>query len=83
MDKLNNQARFIQMIIDNKLVISKKKKGVLMAELKKLNFKPFPKVEDAKRAGEAEQVAENSDDDADAALGAHDYDYLLGVSDCS
>ena len=79
LDKLNNQARFVQMIIDNKLVISKKKKSVLMAELKKLGFMAYIKVEDAKKAGEQQQVVEESETEDDAAVGAHDYDYLLGV----
>jgi DNA topoisomerase-2 len=83
LDKLNNQARFIKMIIDGKLVISKKKKAVLMAELKNLDFKPFPKVEDASKAGELEKTVENDEEDdenSDGAVGARDYDYLLGVS---
>jgi DNA topoisomerase-2 len=83
LDKLTNQARFIKMIIEGKLVVSKKKKAVLMAELKKLNFKPFPKVEDASKAGELENTAENDDEEdesSDSAVGARDYDYLLGVS---
>jgi DNA topoisomerase-2 len=41
LEKLSNQARFIQMIIDGKLVVSKKKKKDLVAELKQKNFKPF------------------------------------------
>lgn len=83
LEKLTNQARFIKMIIDGKLVVSKKKKAVLMAELRKLNFKPFPKVEDASKAGEIEKVAENNEDEDDGeddAVGTRDYDYLLGVS---
>jgi DNA topoisomerase II len=79
LDRLTNQARFVQMIIDNKLSISKKKKGVLMAELKKLGFKPYAKVEDAKKAGEEQDVAVESESEEDAAIGAHDYDYLLGM----
>ena len=79
LDKLNNQARFVQMIIDNKLTISKKKKSVLMLELKKLGFKAFAKVDDAKKAGETQQAAEDSDGEEDAAIGSRDYDYLLGV----
>lgn len=79
LDKLNNQARFVQMIIDNKLIISKKKKSVLMAELKRLGFKAFAKVEDAKQAGEEQQVAEDSETEEGDTIGTHDYDYLLGV----
>ena len=79
--KMTNQARFIQMIIDGKLVVSKKKKALLVEELKKLGFTPFPKVTDAKKAGEMEDV-QNEDDETerDGGVGASDYDYLLGVS---
>lgn len=77
---MTNQSRFIQMIIDGKLVVSKKKKIALVAELKKLNFKPFPKVADAKKEGEDEDAAEDEDAEGEAEVGANDYDYLLGVS---
>lgn len=83
LSKLTNQARFIQMIIDGKLVVSKKKKAVLVEELKKLNFTPFPKVDDAKRAGETENAMEDDDassDESEVEVNANDYDYLLGVS---
>jgi DNA topoisomerase-2 len=83
LDRLTNQARFIKMIIDRELVISKKKKAVLIAELKRLNFKPFAKVEDATKDGEmapiADDDAENDDDDDDVLLASSSYDYLLGV----
>jgi DNA topoisomerase-2 len=81
LEKLTNQSRFIQMIIDGKLVVAKKKKTVLVAELQKLSFKPFPKVSDAKKAGELEEAMENEDEDeSDVEPGVNDYDYLLGVS---
>ncbi|KAF2493216.1 type II DNA topoisomerase [Lophium mytilinum] len=80
LERLSNQSRFIQMIIDGKLVVSKKKKTVLVTELRKLNFKPFPKVVDAKNAGEMEQVVEEEESEEDAAVGASDYDYLLGMA---
>jgi DNA topoisomerase-2 len=80
LDRLSNQARFIQMIIDGKLVVSKKKKAVLIAELRKLNFTPFPKVSQAKKAGEDEEaVEEEASEDADEEIGSADYDYLLGM----
>jgi DNA topoisomerase-2 len=81
LEKLSNQSRFIQMIIDGKLVVAKKKKAVLVAELQKLGFKRIPKVADAKKAGELEEAAED-EDESDAEAGANDYDYLLGVSIC-
>lgn len=86
LDKLTNQSRFIMMIIDGKLVVSRRKKKDLVSELKKLNFKPFPKVADARKEGEFEAVVENDEnDDSDAndaqtEAGANDYDYLLGMA---
>jgi DNA topoisomerase-2 len=79
LSRMNNQARFIQMIIDGKLIVSKKKKAVLVAELRKLNFTPFPKVADAKNAGEDEDAQEDEESE-EAEVNASDYDYLLGVS---
>lgn len=79
LERLSNQSRFIQMIIDGKLIVAKKKKTVLVAELKKLGFRPFPKVSEAAKTGELEQVVEEDDDESDAEVGANDYDYLLGV----
>ncbi|KAL2817587.1 DNA topoisomerase [Aspergillus granulosus] len=85
LDKLTNQARFVQMIIDGELVVSKKKKSVLVVELKEKGFKPFPKVSDALKAGETEGALEASDDEsADNEADADDlgnaYDYLLGMA---
>ena len=70
------------MIIDRELTISKKKKAILIAELRKLGFKPFPKIEDATKDGEIAPVVEEDDADTDedvVALGSSSYDYLLGV----
>ena len=83
MERLTNQARFVKMIIDGKLVVSKKKKAVLVAELQKLGFTRFPKVIDAQKQGEFEAVVEEDNDEADdaeTAAGASDYDYLLGMA---
>jgi DNA topoisomerase-2 len=79
--KMSNQARFIKMIIDGKLVVSKKKKAILVQELKKLGFTPFPKVDEAKKNGEVEDAQEDDEEseDVDVAVNANDYDYLLGV----
>ena len=80
--RFTNQMRFIQMIIDGKLIISKKKKAVLVAELKKLGFDAFPKIKDASKAGELEEIAENEDEEAseDERVDASAYDYLLGMA---
>jgi DNA topoisomerase-2 len=80
--KLKNQARFVMEIIENKLVVSKKKKPVLVAELRKRDYEPFPKGKDAQKAGETDDVVDNDEEVADDEdSGARDYDYLLGVSD--
>ncbi len=87
LEKMNNQARFIKMIIDGELVINRKKKAALVSELKAKGFKAIPKVVDARKSGEFEAVVgaeEGSADEAEEvqATGSHDYDYLLGVSPC-
>ncbi|RVX73300.1 DNA topoisomerase 2 [Exophiala mesophila] len=77
--RLTNQARFIQMIIDGKLVISKKKKGVLIAELQKLGFDAFPKTKDATKETET-PAAEDDDNMDDDSADASAYDYLLSMA---
>ncbi|KAI1629208.1 DNA topoisomerase II [Exophiala viscosa] len=77
--RLTNQARFIQMIIDNKLNISKKKKNVLIAELQKLGFDPFPKTKDATKENEILQAGDDEEAEDDS-TDASSYDYLLGMA---
>lgn len=79
--KLKNQARFVLEIIDNKLTVSKKKKPVLVAELRNRDYEAFPKVKDAQKAGETDDVVDNEDEVTnDEDSGERDFDYLLGVS---
>lgn len=72
------------MIIDGKLVISKKPKKALIEELKEKNFKSFSKASEAAKGGETESFTEDEDggdnesENTDAR--ADGYDYLLGVS---
>jgi DNA topoisomerase II len=80
LDRYNNQRRFIEMIIDGKLVVSKKKKAVLIAELKQLKFKAFAKVAQAAKAGEDVPVVEEEDDGDEPVTDASSYDYLLGMA---
>ncbi|KAI9055018.1 hypothetical protein LZ554_002159 [Drepanopeziza brunnea f. sp. 'monogermtubi'] len=78
--KLRNQARFVLEIIDNQLVVSKQKKPVLVAELRKRGYDAFPKLKDAKKSGETDDVVENDEEiSADDDAGARDFDYLLGL----
>ncbi|RAH47239.1 DNA topoisomerase 2 [Aspergillus brunneoviolaceus CBS 621.78] len=85
LDKLSNQARFVQMIIDGDLVVSKKKKAVLVLELKDKGFKPFPKVAQAVKAGETEPALEDEEEESanekeDTNNLSNAYDYLLGMA---
>ncbi|KAJ5321679.1 hypothetical protein MYU51_013229 [Penicillium brevicompactum] len=81
LEKFSNQARFVKMIIDGTLVISKKKKPVLVVELKEKGFKPISKTAEAAKMGEDEPVVEegeeSEDNDTQALSGA--FDYLLGM----
>ncbi|WVR06937.1 hypothetical protein IAU60_003973 [Kwoniella sp. DSM 27419] len=74
-EKLSNQARFVQLIITKELVVSNKKRSDLVSELRSLKFKPFPKKEKAREAGENEDALEEEDTGL-----ASDYDYLLGMA---
>lgn len=83
--KLKNQARFVREIMDNDFVVSRKKKQVVVGELREQKYEAFPKNADAKKtkAEEDEADAEGDADgaeDADEDTGTRDYDYLLSVS---
>ncbi|GAA6023335.1 hypothetical protein JCM10207_005750, partial [Rhodosporidiobolus poonsookiae] len=83
-DRLSNQARFIQMIINKELVLSNRKRAVIVADLRKHNFRPFPKVQKAHVAGDVDEAGERDpedEEDPEAAAGADsDFDYLLNMS---
>lgn len=84
-------ARFIEEIIEDKIVVSRKKKAVLVQELRARKYRPFPKGESGKKAKntdeemDQEEEGENEDEDLEASIpGGTDYDYLLSVcSECS
>ncbi|KAF8349867.1 DNA topoisomerase II [Amanita rubescens] len=78
LDKLNNQARFVQMIVDKELVVSNRKKADIVAELRKLKFRPFPKVTSAK-VNENEEKADEDEEEEELGNDS-DYDYLLGMA---
>ncbi|KAK0627519.1 DNA topoisomerase [Immersiella caudata] len=78
--KLKNQYRFISEIIENKLVVSKKKKPVLVTELRERKYEAFPPKSDDKKAKADDELDGNEDpDEDDTTQGAHDYDYLLSM----
>ncbi|GAB1316637.1 DNA topoisomerase 2 [Madurella fahalii] len=74
--KLLNQYRFISEIIDNKLVVAKKKKAVLVKELRDRKYEAFPPKDDKKKSDD--DADEDADED-EASGGARDYDYLLSM----
>jgi DNA topoisomerase-2 len=61
------------MVITRELVVSNKKKVDIVAELRDLKFRPFPKGK--KSDVEAEPSMEEDDEGL-----ASDYDYLLGMA---
>ncbi|KAF6813723.1 DNA topoisomerase 2 [Colletotrichum sojae] len=80
--KLSEQARFIREIIDGKLVIAKKKKAVLVEELAKRKYEPFPKGKDkeGKKKNTDEEMEGADEDDEDAGdEKSNAYDYLLSM----
>jgi len=50
---------------------------VIVADLRKRNFRPFPKIKKAKSAGETEEVVEGEEEEEQGSNS--DYDYLLGM----
>lgn len=81
LDKVSNQARFIQMIVDKELVISGRKKVDVVVELRKKNFRPFPKAKKIKAAGETDEIQDDDEEEEAVTGGAStDYDYLLNMA---
>jgi DNA topoisomerase II len=78
LDKLNNQARFVKMIVDKEITVANRKKADIVTELRKKGFRPFPKVSIAKAAGEEEPASGSGDEENEGNVS--DYDYLLGMA---
>ncbi|KAH6917161.1 DNA topoisomerase II [Coprinopsis sp. MPI-PUGE-AT-0042] len=79
-DKINNQIRFIEMIVDKKLSVNNRKKADIVADLRKLQFRPFPKVRKAKATKPDEEPDEEDEDEDEGIDAITDYDYLLGMA---
>ena len=67
------------MIVKRELSVSNRKKADIVTELRKLDFRPFPKVAKAKAAGELEEVVEAEEEENQTGASS-DYDYLLGMA---
>jgi DNA topoisomerase II len=68
--------------MDNKLVVSRKKKQIIVEELRKREYEAFPKSPENKKTkseDEEPEGDEGEDAEVDNDSGARDYDYLLGV----
>ncbi|KAH6895425.1 DNA topoisomerase [Thelonectria olida] len=76
--KWKNQARFIKEIIDGDLVVGRKKKQILVEELREREYEAFP-AQGKKKASEEGEVEEADDAEANDEGGARDYDYLLSM----
>ncbi|KAH7165520.1 DNA topoisomerase [Dactylonectria macrodidyma] len=74
--KLKNQARFIKEIIDGELVVGRKKKTLLVDELRERKYEAFPPGKE-KKSNDDDADEEEDVDSADG--GARDYDYLLSM----
>ena len=79
LERLTNQARFVQMIIDGKLIVAKKKKRDLVKELQEKNFKPFPKIVVASQDDVLVPPLVDLDSDEEFDPFPNAFDYLLGV----
>lgn len=64
------------MIVDKELVVSNRKKADIVAELRKLKFRPFPKILSPK----VSENEENEDEGEEEHGSDSDYDYLLGMA---
>ena len=71
-ERLTNQARFVQMIVDKKLNVSGCRKTDTVIDLRKHEFRPVPKKKQAKESAETEETLDVDGNDTD-------FDYLLGM----
>jgi predicted nucleic acid-binding protein len=79
---MKNQARFIQEIMDQKLVVSRKKKAVIIEELRERKYETFVKQTEAKTKSEEEDdanAAEEASEETSLDDDSRGYDYLLSV----
>lgn len=74
---LDNKQRFIQMVIDGKLKVAKRRREELLSDLKRLKFDPvYKKNPKARESLEVEEV----DDEDGAVTKESGYDYLLSMA---
>jgi len=76
MKLLANRARFVLMVVNGKLVITKKKKAVLMKELEKLKFDKIAPAKLKKKKGAIPTIDDGDDAGEDD---EENYDYLFSM----
>lgn len=82
-EMLSNKVRFILMVVNGELIVSKKKKKVLVTELKTKGFLTKTELngifKDSKFTSEEDTLVESEPDEAGALIPSREYDYLLGM----
>ncbi|ESK98132.1 dna topoisomerase ii [Moniliophthora roreri MCA 2997] len=78
-EKLSNQARFVQMIIDRKLSVSGRKKADIVVDLRAHKFRPFPRRKIKATADQEEAEENDAIEEEEEEGGDTDYDYLLSM----
>ncbi|KAH9611986.1 hypothetical protein KSS87_007148 [Heliosperma pusillum] len=85
--RLDNQVRFILGVVEGEIIVCKRKKAELVAELRERGFTPIRRVKPVEPVVGAteDEVAESSEELGDGAETAteeslSDYDYLLSMS---
>ena len=61
LERLSNQARFVLAIISKELIIEKRRKADIVADMRKQGYKPIPKL--PKKPDEVEAGANESEDE--------------------
>ncbi|KAG6071775.1 hypothetical protein E4U33_003509 [Claviceps sp. LM78 group G4] len=80
--KLKNQARFIKEIIDGDLIVARKKKTILVQELRERKYEAIPPTSKRKSTEDEEpdkSDAEKDDAEEEETGSARDYEYLLSM----
>ncbi|SBS89427.1 DNA topoisomerase II [Plasmodium malariae] len=82
---ISNKSKFILAIVNNELIVNKKKKKVLVEELYRKGYDPYKDINKIKKEEIFEQEllesGENPEDNEEiiAGISVKDYDYLLGM----
>ncbi|CAN8067785.1 unnamed protein product [Agarophyton chilense] len=78
--RLDNKQRFILMVVDGKLKVSKRKKVDIISDLKRLKFDPIPKRNGKKTSEDEEDNENNANEESNEQTeDESNYDYLLSM----